>query len=243
MSNVEVMKFTSTRKPRNSSVPAGQTSAPTAAPTPHPSAARTSSIVEAAFAHESMMSQLRDIITGPQAKLSDARYSEFIEILSEQKSEYGTKFRAVDQILVEVNGEIGLAKNHLRSLDTRSETQQAHFEAQLQKLHQVQVESLEKVRAEHALELMSVTDLFSSRIKELEVALRAVESNILVKLEGHVTEDNNARERERQNLGTLFEQRLAQSRAEIEEGQRRDGALVASAIMEIGRKLAQQHQG
>ncbi len=186
---------------------------------------------------ETLMSQLRDIIVGPQTRINEARFEEMLDILDEQKIGTTGRFETVEQHLGEA------ADNAVR-MTALLESQKLDI-AQLKKQMDIQVQELRNENADaldaiqHKIEMKFniFSEVLEKRLQEMELGLRGEYLELSNTLMAHISDEDKRWEGERESSLSRLEQRIAQWRAEIDDGRTQDRENLGNSMMEIGRRL------
>ncbi len=209
MTNIDIMKLGKSNK---------NDRAPTPVAAPHLSAVTSSPSPD--LYRDGMIDQLREIITGPQTRLNESRYSEFINILTEQRADIEARFDRLQA-----------------HLDTRIEETRAHLEIQMMQLRQAQNDSLNQFRSEHQLRLQTVEATFNSQMQDIENSVGASMKEFSGAMSRQTAELNVARERDRDHVMNVLGDRIEMAKRDHSEQQLKDFEDIAATMADVGRKL------
>ncbi|MDE2384440.1 MAG: hypothetical protein KGO53_07465 [Alphaproteobacteria bacterium] len=186
---------------------------------------------------ETLMGQLRDIITGPQARLSEARFEEMLDILEEQKDAATARLDVLEENL-------GEAVHNASRMTGLLEDQQHDIFALTRKLDDTlkhlrdeQDAALDKLRADLQLGMEMMSDSFKGQVEALEMNMRGGLLDLSSSLVVHIAEEDKRWDRERESARLTLDQRIAQWRAEMEDGRREDREEIANSMVDIGQRL------
>jgi F0F1-type ATP synthase membrane subunit b/b' len=202
---------------------------------------RTASRVREASVEEApldqLMLQLRKIVAGPTERVFEARMEEMLDILDEQ-------IETVDFRMDKITGRVedvanvteGFAKG-MRLFDGRLAAMSEEMSQGSRKLEEAFSLQLAKSHDDLEDKIVSMGDMLRSAMHDLETKVRANLDEMSHTLSDHIVSDETRIERDRENVLSSVEQRIAQWRAEIEDMRSTDREEVASSIMDIGQRL------
>jgi hypothetical protein len=201
--------------------------------------------------NDELLAQLRDIVTGPQARVNEARYDEFLNILSEQHDITEKQLMTLDQALTTSNAQ---SKAQFDNIVQRMTTSNNRIDVEVHNLRQASAEEFTKLRQAHADELSKMREEHHSvvqtlaasmdqRLRDLESAMRNSLAELSASFTAYVAENNKVRDNDRMTMFASLENNIMQTRNELTEDYTRGFSSVGGAIMEIGRKMSDFKQG
>jgi len=188
---------------------------------------------------EQLLNQLRDIINGPQKRLTEARFDEFVEILGEEKQVTSAKIESVESALADAKLIVASA---LRTQTAKQEIAISQIEDQVSELRYSHGDTLKQLRIDMEMGLQLLEDALTARLAEKEMTLRGTMIDLSSSFVAHIAEDERKWTREREMTMTSLEQRIAQWRAEIQDERKEDLAEVATSMMDLGQRLLKLRQ-
>ena len=188
---------------------------------------------------EQLLNQLRDIINGPQKRLTEARFDEFVEILGEEKQVTSAKIESVESALADAKL---IAASALRAQTAKQEIAISQIEDQVSELRYSHGDTLKQLRIDMEMGLQLLEDALTARLAEKEMTLRGTMIDLSSSFVAHLAEDDRKWTHEREMNMTSLEQRIAQWRAEIQDERKEDLAEVATSMMDLGQRLLKLRQ-
>ncbi len=186
---------------------------------------------------ENLMSQLRDIIVGPQTRLNEARFEELLDILEEQKFDADEHFDVVEKHLGEATDNATRMTGLLEGQNQDISALKQHVDDQLQEFRDEQRSILAEMRSGMKLKLEILSDVMEKRMHEIEMGLRGEYLELSNSFTKHIADEDQRWAKERDNSMTTLEQRIAQWRAEVDDDRRSDMENLGNSMMDIGRRL------
>jgi len=186
---------------------------------------------------ESLMGQLRDIIVGPQTRLSEARFEELLDILDEQKCAATMRFEQVEKHLGETVENTTQITTLLEGQDAEIGQLKLRIDTQVQDLREEQRQALREMRVGLDLNMEALAESLKSRMQQIEITLRSEVLDLTGTVVLHIDDEDRRWEAERGHSLAALEKRIAQWRAELDDGRRNDMQTVANSMMDIGRRL------
>lgn len=187
---------------------------------------------------EEVLGKLRDILTGPQQKLAEARYGEMIDILEEQDISQQQNFGTLSSQITELASGVSKLKTAFTDLQALYDQANARHDQQMAELREHVERALSVHAAEMNTRIKALSDsTFDSMNTTLGAARRDLEQ-LSTAVEEHKTATATSLETLKTNSQMALDQRLAQWRAEREDERVDDLKAVASSFMDIGQRLA-----
>lgn len=187
---------------------------------------------------EEVLSSLRELLTGPQRKLAEARYSEMVDILEEQDQAQQQNFSQLSGQISELTSGISKLQDAFTDLQqfydkahARHDQQLADLRAHVERAMAAQAEEMNmRFNALSETALRSMNESLNACRRDLERLTAVVESNKQTTVQGL--------ELLKSNSMTAIDQRIAQWRAEREDERVEDLKAVADSFSDIGQRLA-----
>jgi polyhydroxyalkanoate synthesis regulator phasin len=187
---------------------------------------------------EEVLSSLRELLTGPQRKLAEARYSEMVDILEEQDQAQQQNFSQLSGQISELTSGISKLQEAFTDLQqfydkahARHDQQLADLRAHVERAMAAQAEEMNmRFNALSETALRSMNESLNACRRDLERLTAVVESNKQTTVQGL--------ELLKSNSMTAIDQRIAQWRAEREDERVEDLKAVADSFSDIGQRLA-----
>jgi hypothetical protein len=186
---------------------------------------------------DSLMGQLRDIIIGPQVRLSEARFEEMLDILEEEKTKSGRRLHFVEQHLNDATEHVTRITHVLEGQDAEISFLKKKFDEQIEALREEQRAMMTELRLAVNKTMDDLTQTVGKRMENTELDLRSEMLELSGTLVRHVENSEKRWNDERTHSLNTLEQRIAQWRAEIDDTRRGDMEKLASSMMDVGRRL------
>jgi polyhydroxyalkanoate synthesis regulator phasin len=187
---------------------------------------------------EEVLSKLRDLLTGPQQKLAEARYGEMVDILEEQDLTQQQNFNVLSSQISELATGISKLKEAFGELQAFYDKANTRHDMQMTELRA----HVERALAAHAEEMNGrLTALSESTLQTMNLALADTRRDIeqvSTNIEDHKVSTAKGLETLKTTSMTAIDQRLAQWRAEREDERVDDLKAVADSFVDIGQRLA-----
>ena len=190
-----------------------------------------------AQAHDNMLLQLREIITGPQTQLNETRYEEFINILSEQKQTMDTLFATFDQ---NFRTAMGQSLGHFAELEQNVAKLATKVDAEDQATRRSSSQAVDKLRDEQMAAVRNLTLATEQHLKELESRFRHDHAEFSEKFIAYAQENTKKREEDRSQYFSVLEQSMSAIRAELMDLRQRDIVDIGNSVTEIGLKMVEK---
>jgi low affinity Fe/Cu permease len=186
---------------------------------------------------EQIVRQLREMIVGPDVRLTEARFIEMLDILDEQKQGANQRFERFEAHLAEALANANTMTTVLEGQDSQLAAMNQRIDEQVQAIREEHKGVLADLRQgiEHSTE--SLFERFASRVVGFENKLRGEFKSLSTSFANHAVEQDKKWETERHHSLATLEQRIAQWRAELADERRQDMQQVANSVMDIGRRL------
>lgn len=191
---------------------------------------------------DAFLNHLREMVTGPYQRVSEARFEEMLDILMEQEDFARSKFYAIESDLEDVVSETSFLRQKYDALHERVEIVVERSEAERQATREAFDEALGTLREEFEAKAAILAETLQKSLKETELETRRALTGLSATVQTNRVESTRLFEKaQTSSLGSL-EKRIAQWRAEIEDERKEDMGEVAAALMEIGKRmLTQRH--
>jgi hypothetical protein len=192
---------------------------------------------------ERMLGQLREIIIGPHQRLCEARFEEMLDILAEQKDGADERFEAIESELDEVRQSTVRMENLFSAFDIRFEDLSDKVDDKTLAVQEALQEAISELKGDFAMKMEMISDTLSTCIKELELETRRGLLDLSSSFVAHVADEDKKWEKERDHSLNTLEQRIAQWRAEIDDGRKQDMDDVAASLIDIGKRMMALRNG
>jgi hypothetical protein len=186
---------------------------------------------------EDMLLQLREIIVGPYERLSEARFEEMLEIMSEQQDENENRFQTIETDVGEIKVASARMEKLFSTFDLRVDDLAIKVDEKTREVHEAYGKAIHELKGDFALKMEMIAGTLQQCLKDLELETRKELLELSSTLMAHVTEEDKRLLEERDNSSRILDQRIAQWRAEMEDDRREDMDNVASSLMEIGQRM------
>jgi hypothetical protein len=186
---------------------------------------------------EEMLLQLREIIVGPYERLSEARFEEMLDIMSEQQDENENRFQAIETDVGEIKVASARMEKLFSTFDLRVDDLAFKVDEKTREVHEAYGKAIHELKSDFALKMEMIAGTLQQCLKDLELETRKELLELSSTLMAHVSEEDKRMEKERDDSSRILDQRIAQWRAEMEDDRRGDMDAVASSLMEIGQRM------
>jgi hypothetical protein len=186
---------------------------------------------------EDMLLQLREIIVGPYERLSEARFEEMLEIMSEQQDENENRFQTIETDVGEIKVASARMEKLFSTFDLRVDDLAIQVDEKTREVHEAYGKAIHELKGDFALKMEMIAGTLQQCLKDLELETRKELLELSSTLMAHVTDEDKRLLEERDNSSRILDQRIAQWRAEMEDDRREDMDNVASSLMEIGQRM------
>lgn len=237
MANSKVFSFFSGTAGREPAYAASAPVAQAVMATPPVQGKRLREALKEAVPGDGLLGQLRDIIIGPQVRLSEARFDEMLDILEEQKTKSDRRLEFVEQHLNDATQHVNRITHVLEGQDDEISFLKKKFDEQIQALRDAQQAMFAELRSELDRGMTELTETVGKRMEGTEIDLRSEMLELSGTLVRHVEHSEKRWNDERDHSLKTLEQRIAQWRAEIDDTRRGDMENLATSMMDIGRRL------
>jgi DNA repair exonuclease SbcCD ATPase subunit len=187
---------------------------------------------------EEVLSKLRDLLTGPQQQLAEARYGEMVDILEEQDLSQQQNFNVLSSQIGELATGIAKLKDAFSDLQTLYDKANTRHDQQMTELRA----HVERALAAHADEMNTrFTTLSETTLQNINATLDACRRDLdqlSTAVDVHKAATVQGLETLKTKSMTALDQRLAQWRAEREDERVDDLKAVADSFTDIGQRLA-----
>lgn len=232
MSTIDIGKFSRQSKPQK----------PNANRHPPGTGSRVREAQGDAQSTDAFLNHLREVVTGPSQRVSEARFEEMLDILMEQDDFARSKFYSIESDLEDVVSETGFLRQKYDALHDRVEIVVARSEAERQATQEAFDDALGKLRAEFESKAAILAETLQKSLKETELETRRALTGLSTTVQSNRVESTRLFEQAQASSLNSLEKRIAQWRAEIEDERKEDMGEVAAALMEIGKRmLTQRH--
>jgi hypothetical protein len=228
MSNTDVIKFPGRNKPLKPAQKK-QVSA---------KGARVRAAQNEAHSNDPFLTHMRDVLTGPYQRISEARFEEMLDILMEQDDYARGKFLALESGLQDVAAETSFLKQKYDALSERIEIVADRTEAARAAIFNAFEESMNKLRQEFEAKSTILSETLVKSLKNAEVETRNALSGLSTTVADNKRETERLYAQVQNSTAQSLEARIAQWRAEIEDERKEDMSEVAAALMEIGKRIS-----
>jgi hypothetical protein len=186
---------------------------------------------------EEMLLQLREIIVGPYERLSEARFEEMLDIMSEQQDENENRFRAIETDVGEIKVASARMEKLFSTFDLKVDDLAFKVDEKTREVHEAYGKAIHELKSDFALKMEMIAGTLQQCLKDLELETRKELLELSSTLMAHVSEEDKRMEKERDDSARILDQRIAQWRAEMEDDRREDMDNVATSLMEIGQRM------
>jgi hypothetical protein len=192
---------------------------------------------------EQLMRQLCDIIMGPQAKMTESRFLETLNILEEQKKTTERRMDKVDRHLAEAADKATIMTLNIEGHDEDIRAIRQRIDSELQVMRDEQKSVMAEMRQGLDLRSRTFFDELTKRSQEFEMIIRSEVAKLSNALAVHVAEEDKRWAEERQTSAEILDQMITELRSERENNRRHDMEQLAGSMMDMGRRLmgGQQH--
>lgn len=180
---------------------------------------------------EELVLNLRKAFISQHEQVTEARFEEMIDIVSDQKSEVDDRFNSV-----------AVSLNNIK--DQQLDLEGA-IDARLAKLHQELSEEIKTVLKSQQESESRTTAAFNNLEKSFEdFSSKSKDSwkSLTDVVSTHIEQDKKDWDASKDYTLSIIEQRIAQWRAEIEDTRREDMNYVANSMVDIGHRLMAMHK-
>ncbi len=186
---------------------------------------------------EQIVNQLRELIVGPDIRLTEARFLEMLDILDEQKQGVDQRFERFESHLAEALTNASTMTSLLEDQDSQLTALKQRIDEQVRAIREEHKGVLSDLRQGIEKSTESLFERLVGRVVGFENKLRSEFRSLSASFTNHAAEQDKKWESERANSLATLEQRIAQWRAELADERRQDMQQVAAAVMDIGRRL------
>jgi hypothetical protein len=191
---------------------------------------------------DAFLTHLRDMLTGPYQRVSEARFDEMLDILSEQDDYARTKFTAIEAGLDDVVAETGFLREKYDALNERIELVIERAESERQATRAAFEVELAKLREEFEAKSVILADTLQRSMKDTELETRRALDGLSTAVQDNKRESARLFEQAQTSSLNSLEVRIAQWRAEIEDERKEDMGEIAAAMMDIGQRMMAQRR-
>ncbi len=192
---------------------------------------------------EEMLLQLREIIVGPYERLSEARFEEMLDIMSEQQDENDDRFQAIETDVGDMKVASARMEKLFTTFDLKVDDLSYKVDEKSREMHEAYGKAISELKSDFSLKMEMIAGTLQQCLKDLELETRKELLELSSTLMAHVTDEDKRLEKERDNSTHILDQRIAQWRAEIEDDRKQDMDNVASSLMEIGQRMLALRKG
>jgi hypothetical protein len=188
------------------------------------------------------LNYVREMVSEPYQKLSEARFEEMLDILMEQDDFARSKFNALETGLEDVVVETNFLREKYDALKERIDIVVERSEAERLATRAAFEESLEKLREEFEVKAAILSETLRKSLKHTEDETKRALAGLSTTVQDNKQESARLFELAQSSSLNSLETRIAQWRAEIEDERKEDMGEVAAALMEIGKRMLAQRQ-
>lgn len=192
--------------------------------------------------NESFLNQLREMVSGPFQRVSEARFEEMLDILAEQDDFARGKFSVIEAGLEDVTTEQVFLRQKYDELNEKVEAIILKADAEKEATHAAFEEALAKLREEFEMKASILSDTLKKSLKDSERETHRALQNLSSSVKNNREESTRLFEQAQSSSLNSLEARIAQWRAEIEDERKEDMGEVAASLMEIGKRLMSQRE-
>jgi dsDNA-specific endonuclease/ATPase MutS2 len=186
---------------------------------------------------EELVRNLRSAFVGNYERITEARFEEVVDIISDQKGSTDDRFTSLlnsvnylKEQQLEFDQSVGALNERFTELSGRIS---AEIKSVLQYCHDVALETRQEAQL---MTKTAVGDLDDS-LHDLSTKTRESLATLSNSLATHTTEDENKWEERKAYTHSILEQRIRQWRAEIEDERVGDMNHIANSMVEFGQRL------
>jgi hypothetical protein len=230
MTAIDVVKFPGRGKPHR---PANAQ---------HKNGQRVRQAQQGAQSEDAFLNYLRDAVSGPYQKLSEARFEEMLDILMEQDDFARSKFSALENGLEDVAVETNFLREKYDALKERIDIVVERSEAERLATRSAFEEALGKLREEFEVKSAILSETLRKSLKHTEDETKRALAGLSMTVQDNKQESARLFDLAQSSSLNSLESRIAQWRAEIEDERKEDMGEVAAALMEIGKRMLMQQR-
>ena len=195
-----------------------------------------------AQSNDVFLNHLREMVSEPYQKLSEARFEEMLDILMEQDDFARSKFTALESGLEDVAVETNFLRENYHALKERIDIVVERSEAERLATRAAFEEALKKLREEFEIKSTILSETLRKSLKHTEDETKRALAGLSTTVLDNKQESARLFELAQTSSLHSLETRIAQWRAEIEDERKEDMGEVAAALMDIGKRmLTQRH--
>lgn len=193
-----------------------------------------------AQSNDPFLNYVREMVSEPYQKLSEARFEEMLDILMEQDDFARSKFTALESGLEDVAVETNFLREKYDALKERIDIVMERFEAERVATRAAFEEALEKLREEFDVKASILSETLRKSLQHTEDETKRALAGLSTTVQDNKQESARLFELAQTSSLNSLETRIAQWRAEIEDERKEDMGEVAAALMEIGKRMLTQ---
>ena len=186
---------------------------------------------------EELVRNLRSAFVGNYERITEARFEEVVDIISDQKGSTDDRFTSLltsvnylKEQHLEFDQSVGTLNERFTELSNRIS---AEIKSVLQYCHDVALQT----RQEGEFMTQTAVGDFGNSLRDLSSKTRESLETLSNNLAMHTAEDENKWEQQKTYAHSIVEQRISQWRAEIADERIGDMNHIANSMVEIGQRL------